>query len=57
MDILELMSKKMNFDYEIKEPDSSVIGIRHPDGKWSGLIGELSRGVSQLHLEGLTKFY
>ena len=44
VDVLEEASKRLNFDFTIKQAADNVYG-REMDNSWSGVIGEVNRGV------------
>ncbi|XP_075156259.1 ionotropic receptor 8a isoform X2 [Haematobia irritans] len=45
IDMIQTLSEKMNFDYEIVAPTSGKFGRRDPvTNEWDGLVGDLVRG-------------
>ena len=46
-DLLREMSTMMNFRYELYTVPDGSYGYRISAGKWSGLIGELTKGVRE----------
>uniref|UniRef100_A0A0C9RBP6 GRIN3A_0 protein n=1 Tax=Fopius arisanus TaxID=64838 RepID=A0A0C9RBP6_9HYME len=48
IDFIQKLAEKMNFDYELVIPEDNSFGHKLPSGKWNGLVGDLSRGVSPL---------
>ena len=45
--VIEVLQKAIGFDFEIVQPPENVIGIyNEADGKWTGVLGMLQRGVS-----------
>ena len=44
--VLDYIAKQLNFKYKIREPSDKTYGNLKPDGSWSGMIGEVARGVS-----------
>lgn len=46
IDFIEELSRKMNFSYELVEPRHGKFGARKKDGSFDGLIGDLTRGVT-----------
>lgn len=45
IDLIQKLSEKMNFDYEIVAPTNGTFGDRNPKtGKWDGLVGDLVTG-------------
>ena len=47
-DLLDRLSERIGFDYEITLVRDGKFGAINPDGTWNGMIGELIRGVRQL---------
>jgi len=45
IDFIKELSKHMQFDYDLVIPDDQEFGKRLPNGEWSGLIGDLVKGV------------
>ena len=45
IDVLVRISEMLNFTFEIDEPEDGQYGIQLENGNWSGMIGELQRGV------------
>ncbi|CAL8093984.1 unnamed protein product [Calicophoron daubneyi] len=49
IDILESLKERFNFDYQLYAPPDGQYGMLRPDGKFSGLIGELfSRHIDMI---------
>ena len=46
VDLLNAVSHKMEFEYEIYTVSDGQTGQKYPNGSWSGVIGELVRGVN-----------
>ena len=46
MDLLNAISHKIGFEYEIYTVPDGQAGQKYPNGSWSGVIGELVRGVN-----------
>ncbi|GFR06280.1 ionotropic receptor 93a [Trichonephila clavata] len=44
VDFVRAVAKEMNFTYEYKIPPDNEAGRRLPNGKWSGMIGQIVRG-------------
>lgn len=44
-DLADEISEKLEFDYEIREVRDGQFGVELENGSWSGMIGELRRGV------------
>ena len=45
VDLLKEVARKIGFQYEIYTVPDGQIGQKYPNGSWSGVIGELVRGV------------
>jgi hypothetical protein len=43
IDMLNMLKSELNFTYEIVTPASNEMGMRKPDGNWTGLMGMLVR--------------
>ncbi|XP_078281124.1 glutamate receptor U1 [Rhinoraja longicauda] len=54
IDLLEIVSSKLNFHYEIQLVKDGYYGTRSEDGKWNGLLGELMRKEADLAFAPLT---
>lgn len=56
VEMIEEMAKRMKFDYEILLPtdNSEDYGGKQPDGKWSGVIGDLVSGEIDIAVAGMT---
>ena len=50
MDLLNAVSRKIGFEYEIYTVPDGQAGQKYPNGSWSGVIGELVRGVNNFIL-------
>ena len=46
MDLLNAISHKIGFEYEIYTVPDGQAGQKYLNGSWSGVIGELVRGVN-----------
>ena len=44
-DMLQRLSERVGFSYEITLVSDGKYGSRGPDGTWNGMIGALTRGV------------
>ncbi|CRL08500.1 CLUMA_CG021272, isoform A [Clunio marinus] len=53
IDFIEMLSKKMNFTYELVEPTSGKFGKKLADGNFDGLIGDLERGETDFIIAAL----
>lgn len=45
IDFIQKLSEVMQFDYDLVIPEDQDFGKKSPNGEWSGLIGDLARGV------------
>ncbi len=45
VDVLEHVSKAVGFDYELRLAMDGQMGGRGENGTWTGMLGELQRGV------------
>ncbi|XP_069995904.1 probable glutamate receptor [Penaeus vannamei] len=41
--LLRILADKMNFDYELVQPEDRVWGVAKADGNWTGMLGMLQR--------------
>lgn len=48
IDFVKKLSIEMQFDYELVIPDDQEFGKKLPNGEWTGLIGDLAKGVDIL---------
>ena len=46
VDLLEAVAEFADFEYEIQLVPDNHYGRRDTSGRWSGMIGQLTRGVS-----------
>lgn len=46
IDLLSMLSKKLNFKYKLHLVKDNRYGLMDASGNWSGMIGEIIRGVS-----------
>lgn len=46
IDFIEKLADEMKFDYDIVVPADRSFGNKLPGGAWSGVVGDLARGVS-----------
>lgn len=46
IDFVKKLSEEMQFDYELVIPEDEEFGKKLPNGEWSGVIGDLAKGVS-----------
>ncbi|THK33259.1 ionotropic receptor 25a [Diachasma alloeum] len=54
IDFIQKLSEKMNFDYDLVIPEDNSFGHKLPSGKWNGLVGDLSRGETDIAIGALT---
>ncbi|XP_043275126.1 uncharacterized protein [Venturia canescens] len=45
IDFIKELSVQSNFDYDLVIPEDMSFGEKLPNGKWTGLVGDLARGV------------
>ena len=43
VDVFKELSRLLNFSYTVIEPPDGQWGAMKPDGKWSGMVGQLER--------------
>lgn len=46
IDVLNEMAKRLNFTYILFEPADKFYGNLRDDGTWTGIMGEMVRGVN-----------
>lgn len=51
IDFIKKLSEEMQFDYELVIPTDRTFGEKLPNGQWSGLVGDLAKGVSDISME------
>ncbi|EZA57395.1 ObirIr8a [Ooceraea biroi] len=54
IDFVEKLSEKMHFDYDLVIPEDKEFGRRLPNGEWTGLIGDLVKGETDIVVAALT---
>lgn len=54
VDLIELVAKKLKFDYEIYLVHDGNFGSRQPNGEWNGMIGELLAGNATMSVAPLS---
>nr|QHN69186.1 ionotropic receptor 4 [Sirex nitobei]QHN69198.1 ionotropic receptor 17 [Sirex nitobei] len=54
VDFIQKLSEDMNFDYELVIPPDGTFGIKLPNEKWTGLVGDLVRGETDIVVAALT---
>ncbi|GFT92729.1 lig_chan-Glu_bd domain-containing protein [Nephila pilipes] len=47
---LDILARKLNFQYKIVSPDDGQWGFLKPGGNWSGIIGMVARGEADMGL-------
>lgn len=45
IDFIQKLSEEMQFDYDLVIPEDLEFGKKLSNGEWSGLIGDLAKGV------------
>ncbi|XP_069974761.1 glutamate receptor ionotropic, delta-2-like [Penaeus vannamei] len=50
--VMDIIAKRLNFCYEFVIPDDWVFGTRLPNGSWTGIMGQLTRG--EVDMSGVT---
>jgi len=45
IDFVQKLSEEMHFDYDLVIPEDEEFGKKLSNGEWSGLIGDLAKGV------------
>ncbi|XP_055844793.1 glutamate receptor ionotropic, kainate 3 [Episyrphus balteatus] len=53
IDFIEILSKYMNFEYELVPPRSGLFGNRLPNGSWDGVVGDLVTGDTDFAVAAL----
>ncbi|XP_012263496.2 ionotropic receptor 25a [Athalia rosae] len=54
LDLIAKFAEQMDFDYELVIPSTRDFGQRLPNGKWTGLVGDLLRGEIDIAVAALT---
>nr|QNL15109.1 ionotropic receptor 8a [Aulacocentrum confusum] len=54
IDFIQKLAEKMKFDYEIVNPKDNLFGEKLENGKWNGLIGDLTSGETDMAIGALT---
>ncbi|CAB3407428.1 unnamed protein product [Caenorhabditis bovis] len=57
IDLLAKIAALLKFNYTIRTVHDDAYGTRGPNGKWSGMVGELQRGEADLAVASLTISY
>lgn len=45
IELIERLSELMDFDYDLVIPQDNSPGMKLPSGEWTGLVGDLAKGV------------
>lgn len=45
IDFVKKLSEEMQFDYDLVIPEDQEFGKKLPNGEWTGVIGDLAKGV------------
>ncbi|XP_025995684.2 LOW QUALITY PROTEIN: glutamate receptor 4 [Solenopsis invicta] len=54
IDFVQKLSDEMQFDYDLIIPEDQEFGKKLPNGEWTGLIGDLARGETDIAVAALT---
>ncbi|XP_015174609.1 PREDICTED: glutamate receptor ionotropic, kainate 3 [Polistes dominula] len=54
IDFIQKLSIEMQFDYELVIPMDRSFGEKLPNGQWSGLVGDLAKGETDIAVGALT---
>ncbi|XP_043275122.1 glutamate receptor ionotropic, NMDA 2A-like isoform X2 [Venturia canescens] len=54
IDFIKELSVQSNFDYDLVIPEDMSFGEKLPNGKWTGLVGDLARGETDIVVAALT---
>ncbi|XP_020285886.1 ionotropic receptor 25a isoform X1 [Pseudomyrmex gracilis] len=54
IDFVKKLSEVMQFDYDLVIPEDEEFGKKLPNGEWSGLIGDLAKGETDIAVAALT---
>ncbi|KAL6267005.1 hypothetical protein P5V15_000085 [Pogonomyrmex californicus] len=54
IDFVKKLSEEMQFDYDLIIPEDQEFGKKLPNGEWSGLIGDLAKGETDIAVAALT---
>ncbi|KYN04416.1 Glutamate receptor, ionotropic kainate 2 [Cyphomyrmex costatus] len=54
IDFIQKLSEEMQFDYDLIIPEDQEFGKKLPNGEWSGLIGDLAKGETDIAVAALT---
>lgn len=54
IDLIEELSKLLQFKYKFKLVDDGAYGIKNEKGEWNGMIGELINGKADIAIADLT---
>lgn len=45
VDVIEALAASLGFEYELRLAEDGILGTVDRHGNWSGVVGELQRGV------------
>ena len=51
VDLINMLSERMGFSYNISDVEDGRVGGQDEDGNWMGLIGDLVNRVSNRHTQ------
>ncbi|KAK0162799.1 hypothetical protein PV327_006545 [Microctonus hyperodae] len=54
IDFIKKLAEKMNFDYDLVIPSDKTFGSKLANGKWTGVVGDLARGETDIAVGALT---
>ncbi|XP_029173656.1 ionotropic receptor 25a isoform X2 [Nylanderia fulva] len=54
IDFVQKLSYEMQFDYDLVIPEDEEFGKKLPNGEWSGVIGDLAKGETDIAVAALT---
>ncbi|KAM0731734.1 Ionotropic receptor 25a [Formica fusca] len=54
IDFVQKLSEEMQFDYDLVIPEDGEFGKKLPNGEWSGVIGDLAKGETDIAVAALT---
>ncbi|XP_043478065.1 ionotropic receptor 25a isoform X2 [Leptopilina heterotoma] len=54
IDLIEKLAEEMDFEYDLVVPDDREFGAKTANGDWTGLVGDLSKGETDIAVAALT---
>ncbi|KAG8192331.1 hypothetical protein JTE90_002151 [Oedothorax gibbosus] len=54
LEFLKILSKALNFTYELFQPEDKQWGVKLEDGNWTGLIGKVHRNETDMSMCAIT---